>query len=66
VKKEIVEHRVVSLTRRRLADPAAVIAGLPPDKRPQPTVAGYDQLLKRRAIHATDPEPALPSKEQIS
>lgn len=66
VKKEIVEHRVVSLTQRRLADPAAVIAGLPPDKRPQPTVAGYDQLLKRRAIHATDPEPALPSKEQIS
>lgn len=66
VKIEIVEHRVVSLTQRRLADPAAVIVGLPPDKRPQPTVAGYDQLLKRRAIHATDPEPALPSKEQIS
>lgn len=65
-KDEIVEHRVVSLTQRRLADPAAVIAGMPPDKRPQPTVAGYDQLLKRRAIHVTDPEPALPSKEQIS
>lgn len=65
-KDKIVEHRVVSLTQRRLADPAAVIAGLPPDKRPQPTVAGYDQLLKRRATHVTDPEPAMPSKEQIS
>lgn len=29
VKVEVVEHRVVSLTRRRLADPAALIAGLP-------------------------------------
>ncbi|GAA1118614.1 hypothetical protein GCM10009582_14770 [Arthrobacter flavus] len=30
------ERRVVSLTQRRLADPAAVIAGLPADKRPFP------------------------------
>ena len=40
------ERRVVSLTQRRLADPAAVIAGLPPDKRPLPSVAAYDQLLR--------------------
>ena len=37
--------RVVSLTQRRLADPAAVIAGLPADRRPAPSVAGYDVLL---------------------
>ncbi|MBT2535111.1 IS21 family transposase [Arthrobacter sp. ISL-69] len=61
----VVEHRVVSLTQRRLADPAAVIAGLPSDKRPLPTVAGYDQLLNRRTAHATDPEPS-PSKEYVS
>ncbi|MCE5289430.1 MAG: IS21 family transposase [Nocardiaceae bacterium] len=41
-------HRVVSLTQRRLADPATVIAGLPPDTRPLPDVAAYDELLKRR------------------
>jgi len=40
--------RVVSLTERRLADPAAVIAGLPADTRPLPSVAGYDELLARR------------------
>lgn len=40
------ERRVVSLTQRRLADPAAVIAGLPPDRRPLPSVAAYDQLLR--------------------
>lgn len=45
------EHRVVSLTQRRLADPAAVIAGLPPDTRPLPSVAAYDELLPRR--HST-------------
>lgn len=45
-KTEVVEHRVVSLTQRRLADPAAVIAGLPADTRPLPSVTGYDQLLK--------------------
>ena len=65
-KEELVEHRIVSLTQRRLADPAAVIAGLPPDKRPLPTVAGYDQLLNKRTIHSTDPHPVPPSKEHIS
>ncbi|GAA0998914.1 IS21 family transposase [Subtercola frigoramans] len=40
------ERNVVSLTQRRLADPAAVIAGLPPDTRPLPSVARYDELLK--------------------
>lgn len=63
-KTEVVEHRVVSLTQRRLADPAAVIAGLPPDKRPLPTVSAYDELLAKRA---TEPaEPAHPSKEHVS
>lgn len=37
---------MVSLTQRRLADPAAVIAGLPTDTRPLPSVAAYDQLLR--------------------
>lgn len=32
-KADVLEHRVVSLTQRRLTDPAAVIAGLPPDSR---------------------------------
>ncbi|AMM22786.1 transposase (plasmid) [Frondihabitans sp. PAMC 28766] len=40
------ERRVVSLTQRRLADPVAVIAGLPADNRPLPSVAAYDQLLR--------------------
>jgi transposase len=64
-KEEIIEHRIVSLTQRRLADPAAVIAGLPPDKRPVPTVAGYDQLLAKRATQPTGPEQTI-SKGQIS
>lgn len=38
--------QVLSLTARRLADPAAVIAGLPADTRPLPTVDAYDQLLR--------------------
>jgi hypothetical protein len=52
--RHVVDHasgrgeRVVSLTQRRLADPLAVIAGLPPDTRPLPTVTPYDELLKRR------------------
>lgn len=46
------EQRVVSLTQRRLADPAAVIAGLPPDRRPLPNLAQYDQLLARRTTAA--------------
>ncbi|NMN99021.1 IS21 family transposase [Antrihabitans stalactiti] len=41
---------VASLTQRRLADPSAVIAGLPPDRRPQPSVTKYDQLLRLRPI----------------
>lgn len=41
------EQRVVSLTQRRLNDPAAVIAGLPPDTRPLPSVSGYDELHPR-------------------
>lgn len=61
-KAEVVEHRVVSLTQRRLADPAAVIAGLPPDKRPLPSVAGYDELLRLRP----QPSPPPPSKDQVS
>jgi hypothetical protein len=65
-KEEIVEHRIVSLTQRRLADPAAVIAGLPPDQRPLPTVAGYDQRLKKRTTHSTDPHQVPPSKEHVS
>ncbi|KJF19124.1 Transposase (plasmid) [Rhodococcus sp. AD45] len=40
------EQRVVSLTQRRLADPAAIIAGLPADSRPALTVDHYDQLLR--------------------
>ncbi|GAA1437022.1 IS21 family transposase [Microlunatus lacustris] len=61
----MVEHqagqRVVSLTQRRLSDPAAVIAGLPADTRPLPTVAGYDDLLsrhRRRANHSSPPASA--------
>lgn len=49
-----VEQRVVSLTERRLADPAAVIAGLPTDSRPLPSVAEYDELLIRRRITPTE------------
>jgi len=41
-------HRIVSLTQRRLTDPAAVIAGLPPDLRPIPSLTAYDELLPRR------------------
>lgn len=49
-------QRVVSLTQRLLADPAAAIAGLPPDRRPLPSMAQYDELLTRRAasMPATD------------
>lgn len=51
--------RVISLTERRLTDPEAVIAGLPPDTRPLPSVAGYDELLTRRATR--DPQPDIPA-----
>ena len=61
----IVEHRVVSLTQRRLTDPAAVIAGLPPDTRPIPSVASYDDLL---TIPRSAPinQPSAPRKESAS
>jgi len=52
------ERRVVSLTQRRLADPAAVIAGLPADTRPVPSVAGYDQLLRLPARTKATATPA--------
>jgi hypothetical protein len=54
------EQRVVSLTQRRLTDPAAVIAGLPPDHRALPRVDAYDQLLPTRtkAAAATSQESA--------
>lgn len=55
------ERRVVSLTQRRLADPAAVIAGLPPDRRPLPSVAAYDQLL--RLPERPTPETAIALQE---
>jgi hypothetical protein len=44
--------RVLSLTERRLGDPEAVIAGLPPETRPLPTVNAYDELLARRTATA--------------
>lgn len=55
-------QRVVSLTQRRLMDPAAVIAGLPPDKRPLPTISAYDELLAKRTEHSAESA----SKENIS
>ena len=51
-------QRVISLTERRLGDPAAVIAGLPADTRPLPTVAAYDELLTRR----TAAQPSTPAE----
>ncbi|RDH12603.1 IS21 family transposase [Tsukamurella pulmonis] len=56
------EQRVVSLTQRRLADPAAVIAGLPPDRRPLPTVTAYDRLLRRRTASDAPPPSATPER----
>ncbi|TMM29327.1 MAG: IS21 family transposase [Actinobacteria bacterium] len=38
--------KVVSLTARRQADPAALVAALPADPRPLPSVAHYDDLLR--------------------
>lgn len=43
------QRRVVSLTERRLA-------ALPPDSRPLPSVAHYDQLLRRRAAGHASPQ----------
>lgn len=52
------QRRVVSLTQRRLADPAAVIAGLPADTRPAPSVTGYDELIAlSRHRPTTPPDP---------
>jgi len=48
-------RQVTSLTERRLGDPAAVIAGLPADTRPLPTVAAYDELLTRRTAAQATP-----------
>ena len=58
---EVNVQRVVSLTQRRLMDPAAVIAGLPPDTRPMPSISAYDELLAKR----THTEGTV-SKENIS
>ncbi|MCM0616598.1 IS21 family transposase [Paenarthrobacter sp. TYUT067] len=55
-------QRVVSLTQRRLMDPAAVIAGLPADPRPLPSVSAYDELLAKRAERPS----GTASKENIS
>ena len=54
---------MVSLTERRLSDPTAVIAGLPPDSRPLPSVDRYDELLTRRK---TAPPAADLSKGNVS
>ena len=59
-------RRVISLTERRLADPAAVIAGLPADQRPLPSVTAYDQLLARRAHPAATDEPTDVSRGHVS
>ncbi len=53
------ERRVVSLTQRRLADPAAIIAGLPADTRPLPSVSAYDQLLRLPERKAPETAPTL-------
>jgi hypothetical protein len=50
---------VVSLTERRLAEPAPVIAGLPPDSRPLPSVTAYDELLARRPTRTDADDPAV-------
>jgi len=59
---EVNVQRVVSLTQRRLMDPAAAIAGLPPDTRPLPSIGAYDELLAKR----TENSAGHPSKENIS
>ncbi len=53
------ERRVVSLTQRRLADPVAVIAGLPADTRPLPSVDAYDQLLRLPDRRTAETTPAV-------
>lgn len=49
---------VVNLPPRRPTDPHQVIAQLPEDTRPLPTVTAYDELLRRR-----QPDPAPASAE---
>lgn len=44
---------------QRLTDPDAVIAGLPPDTRPLPSVVAYNELLPRRR---TTPAPGTDVK----
>lgn len=56
-----VEQKVVSLTARRLVDPGAVIAGLPPDQRPAPSISVYDELLTRRQYPPGDAAPTTSS-----
>lgn len=56
------EHRVVSLTQRRLADPNVVIAGLPADTRPLPSLTAYDDLLAHRA--SADPQAGIHATEE--
>lgn len=46
---------VVNLPPRRPTNPHQVIAHLPEDTRPLPTVTAYDELLRRRQ---PDPAPA--------
>ena len=58
--------RVVSLTERRLLDPASVIAGLPADPRPLPTVTAYDELLARRPASDQDTGDSVTTKGQWS
>jgi len=58
------QPRVISLTERRLTDPAAVIAGLPPDSRPLPSLAGYDELLTLRVFRTL--QQPLPVTEVVS
>lgn len=55
---DLSERVVVRLTERRLSDPAAVIAGLPADTRPLPSVEHYDELLRLRR---TPPDPTGPT-----
>jgi hypothetical protein len=60
-------RKVVSLTERLLLDPAAVVAGLPPDTRPLPSVEKYDQLLRLRTGTDNCPiHPTLPSSDQTA
>ena len=58
------KRQVVSITQRRLTDPAAVIAGLPPDTRPLPSVARYDELLTRRNPDPNRSPSSDPSTDQ--